>query len=85
MPWGSRARSRYAGPVRALYLLNTILGGGMSSRLFQTIREDSGLAYSIFSELSPFRDTGSLSIYAGVSLDKAQQALALTMAVSCGV
>ncbi len=63
----------------ALYLLNTILGGGMSSRLFQTIREDSGLAYSIFSELSPFRDTGSLSIYAGVSLDKAQQALALTI------
>ena len=64
----------------ALYILNTILGGGMSSRLFQTIREDSGLAYSIFSELSPFRDTGSLSIYAGVALDKAKQALALTMA-----
>ena len=63
----------------ALYLLNTILGGGMSSRLFQTIREDAGLAYSIFSELSPFRDTGSLSIYAGVSLDKAKQALALTI------
>jgi predicted Zn-dependent peptidase len=63
----------------ALYLLNTILGGGMSSRLFQTIREDEGLAYSIFSELSPFRDTGSLSIYAGVSLDKAQRALALTI------
>jgi predicted Zn-dependent peptidase len=62
-----------------LYLLNTILGGGMSSRLFQTIREDAGLAYSIFSELSPFRDTGSLSIYAGVSLDKAKQALALTI------
>ncbi len=64
----------------ALYLLNSILGGGMSSRLFQTIREDEGLAYSIFSELSPFRDTGSLSIYAGVSLDKAQRALALTLA-----
>jgi predicted Zn-dependent peptidase len=63
----------------ALYMLNTILGGGMSSRLFQTIREDEGLAYSIFSELSPFRDTGSLSIYAGVSLDKAQRALALTI------
>ena len=63
-----------------LYMLNTILGGGMSSRLFQTIREEAGLAYSIFSELSPFRDTGALSIYAGVSLDKAKQALALTMA-----
>ena len=64
----------------ALYLMNLILGGGMSSRLFQTIREDEGLAYSIFSELSPFRDTGALSIYAGVSLDKAQKALALTLA-----
>ncbi len=63
-----------------LYLLNTILGGGMSSRLFQTIREEAGLAYSIFSEVNPFRDTGSLSIYAGVSLDKAKQALALTIA-----
>ena len=36
----------------AIYLLNSILGGGMSSRLFQTIREDRGLAYSIFSEMS---------------------------------
>ena len=63
-----------------LYLLNTILGGGMSSRLFQTIREEAGLAYSIFSELSPFRDTGSLSIYAGVALDKAKHALTLTIA-----
>lgn len=47
----------------ALYILNTILGGGMSSRLFQSVREEQGLAYSIFSELSPFRDTGSLSIF----------------------
>jgi predicted Zn-dependent peptidase len=64
----------------ALYLLNTILGGGMSSRLFQSVREEQGLAYSIFSELSPFRDTGSLSIYAGVSLDKTEQTLKLTLA-----
>ena len=46
-------------PARyAVYLLNSMLGGGMSSRLFQTIREDRGLAYSIYSETSPFRDTG---------------------------
>jgi predicted Zn-dependent peptidase len=63
----------------AIYLLNSILGGGMSSRLFQTIREDQGLAYSIFSEMSPFRDTGSLCIYAGVAVDKTRQTIELTM------
>jgi predicted Zn-dependent peptidase len=63
----------------AIYLLNSILGGGMSSRLFQTIREDRGLAYSIFSEMSPFRDTGSLCIYAGVAVDKTQETIRLTM------
>jgi len=62
-----------------IYLLNSILGGGMSSRLFQTIREDRGLAYSIFSEMSPFRDTGSLAIYAGVAVDKTMQTIELTM------
>ena len=40
------------------YMLNTLLGGGMSSRLFQNVREKQGLVYSIFSELNPFRDTG---------------------------
>ena len=51
--------------------LNTILGGGMSSRLFQNIRERQGLAYAVFSELSPYRDTGLLSIYAGTALETA--------------
>lgn len=51
----------------ASYVLNTLLGGGMSSRLFQNIRERQGLAYAIFSELSPYRDTGCLSVYAGTS------------------
>jgi predicted Zn-dependent peptidase len=63
-----------------IYLLNAMLGGGMSSRLFQTIREDRGLAYSIFSEMNPFRDTGSLCIYAGVAVDKTRETIALTMA-----
>jgi predicted Zn-dependent peptidase len=54
-----------------MYVLNTLLGGGMSSRLFQNIREKQGLVYSIFSELNPFRDTGMLSIYAGSSRDSA--------------
>ncbi len=51
----------------ASYVLNTLLGGGMSSRLFQNIRERQGLAYSIYSDLSPYRDTGCLSVYAGTS------------------
>lgn len=53
--------------------LNTLLGGGMSSRLFQNIRERQGLAYSIFSELNPYRDTGCLSVYAGTSLESTTQ------------
>ena len=64
----------------AIYLLNSMLGGGMSSRLFQTIREDRGLAYSIYAETSPFRDTGSLSIYAGTSAAKIAEVLRLTLA-----
>jgi predicted Zn-dependent peptidase len=51
----------------ASYILNTVLGGGMSSRLFQNIRERQGLAYSIYSDLNPYRDTGCLSVYAGTS------------------
>ncbi len=62
-----------------VYLLNTMLGGGMSSRLFQTIREDQGLAYSIYSEMNPFRDTGSLCVYAGASVDKTEKVLQLTL------
>jgi predicted Zn-dependent peptidase len=57
----------------ACYVLNTLLGGGMSSRLFQNIRERQGLAYAVFSELNPYRDTGCLSIYAGTSVESARQ------------
>jgi predicted Zn-dependent peptidase len=55
------------------YVLNTILGGGMSSRLFQNIRERQGLAYAVFSELNPYSDTGCLSVYAGTSLESAKK------------
>jgi predicted Zn-dependent peptidase len=55
----------------ASYVLNTLLGGGMSSRLFQNVRERQGLVYSIFSELNPYRDTGCLSVYAGTSRQSA--------------
>jgi predicted Zn-dependent peptidase len=49
----------------AAYVLNTMLGGSMSSRLFQNVRERRGLAYAVFSNLTAYRDTGSLTIYAG--------------------
>jgi predicted Zn-dependent peptidase len=55
----------------ASYILNTLLGGGMSSRLFQNIRERQGLAYSIYSDLNPYRDTGSMCVYAGTSRESA--------------
>ena len=55
------------------YILNTLLGGGMSSRLFQNIRERQGLAYAVFSDLNPYRDTGCLSIYAGTSAESARK------------
>ena len=51
----------------ACYILNAILGGGMSSRLFQNIRERQGLAYTVYSELAMYRDAGCMLIYAGTS------------------
>ena len=61
------------------YILNTVLGGGMSSRLFQNIREKQGLAYAVFSELNPYRDTGNLSIYAGTSAEAAGKVVQLIL------
>jgi predicted Zn-dependent peptidase len=51
------------------YVLNTVLGGGMSSRLFQNIRERQGLAYAVYSDLSPYTDTGCLMVCAGTSVE----------------
>ncbi|HXX20577.1 MAG TPA: pitrilysin family protein [Candidatus Acidoferrum sp.] len=59
----------------AVSILNNILGGGMSSRLFQNIRERQGLAYAIFSEMNSYRDAGMLSVYAGTSLETAGQVI----------
>jgi len=61
------------------YLLNTILGGGMSSRLFQEIREKRGLAYTVYSYQSSYRDTGLFTIYMGVGEDSAEQAISLVI------
>ncbi len=59
---------RYAWSV-----LNTVAGGGMSSRLFQNIRERQGLAYAVYSDLSPYSDAGVFSVFAGTSASSVRQ------------
>jgi predicted Zn-dependent peptidase len=76
---GIRACSRHDERRFPLRLLNTMLGENMSSRLFQVLREDHGLAYSIHSGLSFFDEVGSLIISAGLDADKLPQALKLIM------
>ena len=70
----------------ACYILNAILGGGMSSRLFQNIRERQGLVYTVYSELAMYRDAGCMVIYAGTSLrsaGKVVDSIAHELAGSC--
>ena len=64
----------------AAQVLSTVLGGGMSSRLFQEIREKRGLAYSIFSFAQSYLDAGIFGVYAGTSDTQADEVLALTAA-----
>ncbi len=64
----------------AVAVLNNLLGGGMSSRLFQNIREKQGLAYAVFSELTPYSDAGMLSVYAGTAMETIDKVLDLTIA-----
>jgi len=61
----------------AMSLLNNILGGGMSSRLFQNVREREGLAYAVSSDLTPYADAGMLSIYAGTARQNLERVLRL--------
>jgi len=61
------------------YILNTVLGGSMSSRLFQNVREKRGLVYSISSGVAAYSDAGSLTVYAGTSLDSADEVIRLTL------
>lgn len=60
-------------------LLNTILGGSMSSRLFQEVRERRGMAYAIHSFWVPYRDAGMLGIYAGTGVEEAQEVLDIVL------
>lgn len=61
------------------YVLSTILGGGMSSRLFQNVREKHGLAYSVFSELNLYRDSGCLAVYAGTSPENLKKVILMVV------
>ncbi len=59
----------------AVQVMNTVLGGGMSSRLFKKVREELGLAYSVYSYTSHYAETGMLTVYAGVNPQNARAAL----------
>jgi predicted Zn-dependent peptidase len=61
----------------AAYVLNSVLGGSVSSRLFEEIREKRGLAYSIYSFLSSYSDGGTLTVYAGTSAREVERVLDL--------
>jgi predicted Zn-dependent peptidase len=63
--------------IYPLSILNSVLGGAMSSRLFQTIREERGLAYTVYSYPSSYSDSGMLAIYAGTSVEHAPEVLKL--------
>ncbi|HZR14640.1 MAG TPA: pitrilysin family protein [Acidimicrobiia bacterium] len=72
---GMRALSRDDADRYGLAVLNQALGGGMSSRLFQEIREKRGLAYSVFSYRSGFEETGLFAVYAGTAPTRAHETL----------
>lgn len=70
----------YSNPLRyEYYILNTILGAGISSRLFQEIREKRGLAYSIFSFVAAYADAGLWGVYAGTGKRKAEEVVSLIL------
>lgn len=69
----------------ALSVCNQVLGGGLSSRLFQEVREERGLAYSVFSSITTYSDAGSLVAYAGTSPDLAAEVVDLLRAGAAGI
>ena len=77
---GCHGLSRHDPRRYALGVLSSALGGGMSSRLFQRIREERGLAYSVYSYTSGFADAGQFGVYAGCQPGKADEVLSLMSA-----
>ncbi|MBI2880263.1 MAG: insulinase family protein [Candidatus Tectomicrobia bacterium] len=80
LAFGFRALGRKHPDLAALRLMNDILGGKMSSRLFDEVREKRGLAYSVHSRAHRFTDTGYLELKAGVALEKAVEAARVSLA-----
>lgn len=76
---GTRAYPQAHDDRYVCYVLNTVLGGSMSSRLFQNVRERRGLAYSVFSGLNSYRDAGSLTIYAGCATESVGEVVDLVI------
>ncbi|MFV8165079.1 M16 family metallopeptidase [Mycobacterium sp. 134] len=82
---GVRTPGRHWEHRWALSVLNTALGGGLSSRLFQQIRESRGLAYSVYSTVDTFADSGALSVYAGCQPERFEEVVRVTTDVLEGV
>jgi predicted Zn-dependent peptidase len=76
---GTRGLAQNHSDRYVAYTLNTLLGGGVSSRLFQQVRENRGWVYSIYSVLSSFKDAGLFSVYAATSLETAFKAIRLVL------
>lgn len=74
---GMRALRRGDPDRYALAVLNQVLGGGMSSRLFQEVREQRGLAYSVYSVRSAYEETGTLAVSAGTGPERVDELLAV--------
>jgi predicted Zn-dependent peptidase len=73
--YGMRSVSRFDERRWALAVLNQVLGGGLSSRLFQKVREQRGLAYSVWSERAAYQDSGSLAVVVGTAPDHVDEVL----------
>ncbi len=82
---GTNAPSAVASNRYAAYIINTLLGGGMSSRLFQEVREKRGLAYNVYSFLSSLSDSGMLGIYAGCDPERLDELLQTIGSVTRGM
>ncbi|WP_052314318.1 M16 family metallopeptidase [Nocardia thailandica] len=82
LTFGVRAFGRHEGSQRwPLSVLNTVVGGGLSSRLFQAIREERGLAYSVYSSVDTFADTGAFSVSVGCQPENLAQVASLARGV----